>query len=166
MVFPCGNACGLTLSTLVVGMPKNLDTIELKGSTLQSSIGFNLKRVYVAAYEDLKRRIADDRLTPQMLSVLTLIEENPGASQSALARALGIERSGMVVIIDHLSKRELVIRRVSEKDRRKSIIDLTCSGQDVLHRARQQAAQHEDEFFALLNDHERTSLIALLQKLQ
>src|SRR3972149_10268666 len=77
---------------------------------LSELIGYHLRRAQAVVFDDFMRSMADSRITPGQFGVLTMIQANPGISQSALARALGIERSTMVAVIDELEARRLADR--------------------------------------------------------
>ena len=71
-------------------------------------------------------------------STLALIAANPGCSQTALARALGMDKSAVVPIIDDLEMRGLARRVRSSEDRRRHALEVTEAAQalmDQMHAA-------------------------------
>jgi MarR family transcriptional regulator, lower aerobic nicotinate degradation pathway regulator len=76
-------------------------------------------------------------------SVLVALDEDGPASQAALGRRLGIDRSDMVAVINDLERDGLVARARDERDRRRNVIRATPAGQKALKRlgARADAAQ-------------------------
>lgn len=76
-------------------------------------------------------------------SVLVALDEDGPASQAALGRRLGIDRSDMVAVINDLERDGLVARAKDERDRRRNVIRATPAGQKRLKRlgARVDAAQ-------------------------
>ena len=71
-------------------------------------------------------------------STLALIAANPGCSQTELARALGMDKSAVVPIIDDLEQRGLARRVRSSEDRRRHALEVTGSAQvliDQMHAA-------------------------------
>jgi DNA-binding MarR family transcriptional regulator len=76
-------------------------------------------------------------------SVLVALDEDGPASQAALGRRLGIDRSDMVAVINDLERDGLVARAEDERDRRRNVIRATPAGRKALKRlgARVDAAQ-------------------------
>lgn len=67
-------------------------------------------------------------------STLALIAANPGCSQTALARALGMDKSAVVPIIDDLEQRGLARRVRSSEDRRRHALEVTDAAQAMMDR--------------------------------
>jgi len=77
---------------------------------LPELIGYHVRRAQLYLFADFARTMADAQITPGQFGVLSLVAANPGLTQSALARAVRIERSTMVAVIDALQGRGLVER--------------------------------------------------------
>ena len=84
---------------------------------------------------------------------------------SALARAIGIERSTMVAVIDTLERRALVERRPSKVDRRSNALVLSTGGAALMDKLRPMVRAHEDCITGDLSPAERRLLIDLLRRL-
>lgn len=104
-------------------------------------------------------------MTPGQFGVLTLISSNQNPSQSAVARALGVERSTMVAVIDGLENRNLVIRQPSMTDRRSNALVLSDKGKVLVEKAIEMAIVAEEETGAALSEEESVQLLTLLRKL-
>lgn len=141
------------------------DDDELDFDVLVSLVGYHLRRAQVAVFSDFAGQMAGEQITPGQFGVIALIGANPGLTQSALARAVGIERSTMVAVIDTLESRGIVDRRASPVDRRSYALVLTGTGQEMLARLKPMVADHEARIGGGLTDDERRQLIRLLQKL-
>jgi DNA-binding MarR family transcriptional regulator len=94
-----------------------------------------------------------------------VIAGNPGLSQTELARAIGIDRSTMVAVIDGLEARGLVVRAPAPDDRRSYALRLSHAGEDQLARMRQRVRQHEADIARDLSAEESRLLIDLLKRL-
>src|SRR5687767_13988095 len=103
---------------------------------LPSLLGDALRRAKAAVYADLAGTFtrAGEALTPGEFGLLVLVERNGGLSQMTLARALGIDRSTLVPILDRLQGRGLVVRRRSPTDGRMHALALTPNGTKALAR--------------------------------
>jgi DNA-binding MarR family transcriptional regulator len=103
-------------------------------------------------------------LSPGRVGILLLLEANPGVTQSGLARAVSLDRSTMVGIVDMLEGRGLVERRRGE-DRRTNGLWLTAEGRTTVARLKRRIQAHERRVAARLSAEERAQLLALLEKL-
>lgn len=64
---------------------------------------------------------------------LGIISENPGISQTQLARDIGLDVSSVVAILHELEERELIVRMRSHRDRRRNALEVTDKGQETLN---------------------------------
>jgi DNA-binding MarR family transcriptional regulator len=144
---------------------ESLQTGEFDFDLLPSLIGYHLRRAQISVFNDFVRTMAEQKVTPGQFGVLDLISANPGLTQSALARAVGIERSTMVAVIDALETRKLVERRRAPTDRRSYALVLTTEGIALLDRLKPMVLDHEKRIAADLSARERDALISLLKRI-
>jgi DNA-binding MarR family transcriptional regulator len=97
--------------------------------------------------------------------LLAALEEFGPASQAALGRRTGIDRSDVVAAVDELADRALVQRSPDPDDRRRNTITITPAGTKQLRRLEQILADVQDELLAPLSPADRTRLIRLLTRL-
>ena len=112
-------------------------TIDL--GPLPELIGYVLRRAQLAVFQDFFAAFAPFDIRPAQFSVLTIIERNPGLTQTQVAEALGIKRTNFVGMLDELEKRGLAERRQA-RDKRSYAL--------YLHRGRRRAdaqAQARDQ---------------------
>ena len=119
---------------------KNLDR-----GLLPSLLGYVLRRTQSAVFADFAATFsrAGAALTPGEFGLLVLVDRNAGLSQMTLARALGIDRSTLVPILDRLQARGLLVRRRSPTDGRKHALALTPAGEKALARFARLVRAHE-----------------------
>jgi DNA-binding MarR family transcriptional regulator len=141
------------------------DEGALDFGVLPELVGYHLRRAQVHFFADFVRTMAEAQVTPGQFGVLSLIGANPGMTQSALARAVGIERSTMVAVIDALQSRGLVERAPSPVDRRSYALVLTDQGKALLEQLVPMVRGHERRLMRKLTSDEREQLIRLLSKL-
>ena len=132
---------------------------------LPELVGYHLRRAQGVVFDDFLRTMAAQRIAPGQFGVLVLIAANPGLSQSALARAVGVERSTMVEVIDRLQARGLLERRRSAADRRSYALGLSAAGRRLLARLKPMVRRHERRVTKRLDDAEKATLIGLLRRL-
>jgi len=138
---------------------------EIEYDLLPSLIGYHLRRAQIAVFNDFAREMADVQITPGQFGVIVLIGANGGLTQSALARAVGIERSTMVAVIDTLESRGIVERRPSPVDRRSYALALSDDGSKLLDRLKPMVRAHEARIAGELSGAEKQSLLDLLKRL-
>lgn len=100
---------------------------------MQGLLGYQLRRAWLAMAADLGHRLDDLQLTGMSLSVLLMIEANPGISQSEVATQLEIKRANMTPLAAQFTKRGLIERRAT--DGRSFGLRLTAAGQTLAKRA-------------------------------
>ncbi|MDH3739817.1 MAG: MarR family transcriptional regulator, partial [Alphaproteobacteria bacterium] len=82
-----------------------------------------------------------------------------------LARALGIDGSTMVAMIDRLEEKGWIERQRSTVDRRTHALHLTEAGTDLLAQLTPLVEAHEAELARDLSAEEKTKLLELLAKI-
>jgi MarR family transcriptional regulator, lower aerobic nicotinate degradation pathway regulator len=96
--------------------------------------------------------------------LLAALEEFGPASQAALGRRTGIDRSYVVEAVNELADRGLVERARDPEDRRRNIITITPAGVRQLRRLDEVVAGIQDELLVSLSADERDELARLLRK--
>jgi DNA-binding MarR family transcriptional regulator len=136
-----------------------------KRGVLDQLIGYQIRRAQTRLFAHFEQRLAHLSITPGQLGLLVMISANPGITQVALARAVGIERATLGEFIDRFEGEKLVERRGLIGDRRSYALHLTRRGQEFLDTAVPSAMSHESEFTDHLTASERATLLRLLAKL-
>ncbi len=133
---------------------------------LDDLIGYNLKRAYVIAHNDYREALGEGRLAPRVFAALSLVIQFPNITQSELARLLGIERSGLVAIVDSLEADNFVVRQAVPGDRRVQALVPLPAGQAAYDKAIIKVKEHEERLMAHLSTEERATLLTLLKKVR
>jgi DNA-binding MarR family transcriptional regulator len=133
---------------------------------LPSLLGYVLRRTQSAVFDDFAAAFANagEALTPGEFGLLVLVDRNSGLSQMALVRALGIDRSTLVPILDRLQARGLLMRHRSPTDGRTHALALTPVGEKALARFARLVRGHEKRIASNLSAAEIRVLIDLLEK--
>ena len=132
---------------------------------LASATGFLLSwngRRTAAGFAEVLEQLG---LRPPAFGVLTLIDSQPGLTQTELVAGSLIDPSSMVAVLDELETGGLAERRPHPSDRRKHAVHLTAKGKRTLARARELAADFAEQLLAPLDEDERETLRLLLRKL-
>lgn len=100
-------------------------------------------------------------------AALKVIEEisESGCSQSELARRLGQSESNICTLIERMESDQLVVRRQSEKDRRKRVLQVTSEGAHLLERVKAYHGKVSHRLLTALNPDQRRQLTSILQSL-
>jgi len=98
-------------------------------------------------------------------AVLNHLSESGPLSQQELGRALRINASNLVGLLDLLEGDGLLVRVRDPHDRRRHLVTLTATGQRRLLRAWETAAAAEADLLSPLSDQEREQLRGMLERL-
>lgn len=139
---------------------------DLKTSDLETLIGYNLKRAYVIVRNHFREALGSDGMSPRVFSALSLCVRFPNITQSELARMMGIERSGLVAIVDELEAKNYMRRVPVPTDRRVQALVPTDVGRKAYKQAIEAVRAHEDLLFADMSDAEKDTLLSLLKKIR
>jgi DNA-binding MarR family transcriptional regulator len=134
----------------------------LRPGALPGLLGYRLRLAQQAVFRDFATSVSE--VSPGRVGILFLVEANPGVTQSRLARAVHLDRSTMVGVIDVLEGRALIERRRGE-DRRTNGLWLTRAGRALVERLKRRIELHERRIATRLSAAERAQLISLLEKL-
>jgi DNA-binding MarR family transcriptional regulator len=128
-------------------------------------IGYMLRRVQIAVFQEAFRTFAAVGIRPAQFSVLTVIAHNPGRTQSQVAAALGIKRTNFVALLDSLERRGLAVRRPAPADRRSHALHLTEAGKATLRRLNTMVDRLEARMIGHIGRDGRVELLRLLRAL-
>jgi DNA-binding MarR family transcriptional regulator len=129
---------------------------------LSQHLGYFVRRLQITIFKDFIRELAAMRLRPAQYSVLLLIEANPGSSQAAIGRALGIERARLARLLHDLEERRWIERRSASSDGRSHALFLSRDGVNAVARSKKLAARHEANMTELLGAKRKDALLQLL----
>ncbi len=167
---PSAGGSPKTRKTATAGPAKKPDRAPAAYDLLPELVGYGLRRTQLAVFQHFARSMAEamgsDRVSPGEFGVLVLIEANSGINQTALAAAVGADRSTMVPILDRLEKRGLIERRKVPGDRRAHALALGDVGRKRMAEFRATVRAHEARIAAGMSASERALLIDLLGRLR
>lgn len=129
---------------------------------LPGLLGYQARRAQMAIFEDFHTRFAEEDIRPAQYSALKLIALNPGARQTEVSAALGIQRSNFGPMFDALEQRGLVERRRLDGDRRSLALYLTATGEAAMVRLDALVEAHEAKFVQRIGAQGKVTLQTLL----
>lgn len=132
---------------------------------LPGFLGYQLRRAHTRVFARFAEQFEDLNVTPGQVGLILTVEANPGISQAALARALGVERATLGEALERLLAAGILERRPAPEDRRSHAVHLTADGEQFVERLIPRLEQHERDATSGLSDEERHTLTALLGRL-
>jgi DNA-binding MarR family transcriptional regulator len=131
---------------------------------LSENLCWLLSRASFTLTTELTARLEQLSLSPRTHQVLIAAAAG-GQTQSDLVRAVGLDKTTMVVTVDELERAGLAERRPSPTDRRARVVEVTDAGREKLAEAdRLIHAVHED-VLETLPEPERTVFVDALTAL-
>ncbi|MGS0896968.1 MarR family winged helix-turn-helix transcriptional regulator [Burkholderia stagnalis] len=131
---------------------------------LESHLPYLLRRGHFDA-ETVFTQLYGNAVTTPQLSLLLAVGLNPGASQSQIANAIGLDLNTCSDLIGRTIKKGLLVREKSPVDRRTFCVYLTEEGTKVSNESIANAAEYQAAVARHLSPAEREQLIALLRKM-
>jgi DNA-binding MarR family transcriptional regulator len=98
-------------------------------------------------------------------AVLAGLEDGPAPTQSELAAAIGRDKTRLIPTLDRLEARGLLHRAPDPADRRNRVVALTEAGRRLLEACRRGIREVERELLADLEEAERATFVAVLDRL-
>jgi DNA-binding MarR family transcriptional regulator len=132
--------------------------------TLKNDLGWALGALSRSYLQAVSATFADVPGGPRGYQVLAAAAREEPGSQLALAHHLGVDRTVMTYLLDSLAEAGLVERRPDPADRRARRIVATPCGRALLDGLGARLRVAEEQVLAGLNDEDRQSFRALLQR--
>ena len=102
--------------------------------------------------------------TSVQFAALTVLDQQPRASQRELGRVLDLDRSTIADLVARMARRGLIKRERDRRDRRRNVLQLTPAGRDELARLRPRVEAIEPTLTAGLTPKQREELRRLLYR--
>ncbi len=143
--------------TLMPGQsPPSTDATEFAGQLFF--------RLWRASHTRIAEKLESIGLTPASFAVLNLLGKSDAMIQQEIGKAIGIDPSTMVALLDGLERSGLVTRTPHPNDRRARVVVVTSKGRKALERGRKLNDEVEDEVLQGLSKTERHELLGLLRQ--
>ena len=139
---------------------------QIDFGVLNEFLGYRLRRAQMNFFTKFGIVCQDLGISPGLFAVLAIVERNPGLTQTAVAQALGNDRSAMVAAVDKLEGLNLLERRTAKNDRRSYALFMTDTGIEFLKTVVKRVTDYENEMASRLkDDNERRWLLDVLERL-
>ena len=132
---------------------------------IRNIVGFHIRLAHGAVYRHFTETFTDLDLTQKQVSVLWLVDDHPGISQTDLAQRMRMDRATTMAIVNRLEAKDYLLRGKSPSDGRKQTLNLTDRGRKALAKAKDAIAAHERWLKSRFSDKEVETLIELLTRI-
>jgi DNA-binding MarR family transcriptional regulator len=132
---------------------------------LDGIVGFHIRLAHGAVYRHFTETFADLGLTQKQVSLLWLVDDEPGVAQIELGQRLRMDRATTMTIVNRLEQRGYVQRQRSSSDGRKQALYLTAAGEAALAKARACIDAHEAWLKSRFTSDEVKKLVELLSRI-
>lgn len=132
---------------------------------LSDMIGLELRKAQTQAVKKFDTLFGKD-LLPGHYTVLVLIKNNPGSTQSAIAQSAGLDRSSLVPLLKQFEKRGFITRKKASSDARSNITLITDAGEAFINQHRATIEKLEQGIKEQFGQKNYTQLVKLLKELQ
>jgi DNA-binding MarR family transcriptional regulator len=127
-------------------------TAAISHGVLDDRLGYWTRRAQIGIFQDFFQAFRQTGIRPAQYSTLTIIETNPGLTQTQVADALGIKKANFVALIRELEDRDLVERRPDITDRRSYGLFLSKQGQKLMPILHAASGTHEQRLINVLGE--------------
>src|SRR5215213_11091940 len=139
----------------------SLDRMATSPARPEDQLGWLLSTVSHAFTTELTAALEEAAVTPRAHCVLSVALQGE-YTQGALAQAIGLDKTTMVVTIDALERAGLVERRTSSTDRRARVIAVTAAGRRKVAEGEALVASVQAEVLGSLPADQREGLMGAL----
>lgn len=147
---------GRTAATVPVG--------GLGSYRLEDQVGFLIRKASQRHTAIFARSMIED-LTPTQWAAMAKLAELGAASQNQLGRDTAMDVATIKGVVDRLVKRGFVTTKTDANDSRRSVIELSAAGHDLVGRCRAIAAAITAETLNALQPGEQRILAELLRRI-
>jgi MarR family transcriptional regulator, transcriptional regulator for hemolysin len=127
-------------------------------------LGWLLSTVSHALATELTAGLEGLSVTPRAYCVLATAVQGEH-TQTALAQAIGLDKTTMVVTIDALERAGLVERRTSSTDRRARVISVTEAGREKVTEGEAIVTRIQSDVLSALSPESREAFVEALRQL-
>lgn len=143
-------------------MPPEPTRPAIRLGPLADYAGYHLRLAQDASFQAFAARVGGD-LRPGFFTLLTLIRENPGITQTAISLASGRDKSTLTPALRSLEEGGYIGRERIDHDRRSFRLYLTSAGEEAIARLSEHARAHDQELDRIIGPENKAEFIRLLR---
>src|ERR1700678_2122472 len=148
-------------------MPEHVPLVDRVPERLRERPTWLISRAYARATGLLQEGFArgGDGLRSYHYRLVAALDESGSATQAALGRSTGIDRSDVTAALVDLEERGLVRRDVNQADRRRNVVSITAAGMSHLETLDNVVDEIQERLLAPLSASERRQFITLMHRI-
>lgn len=124
-------------------------------------------KIHASLYlESLKEYAANINVNRTQLRALVFINNNGEITMTDLCEKLNIEKGSLTTMVDDLTKKGYLTRTRDSRDRRKYILNLTTSGEEIAKDFLEALGTRLESRFLELNEEERNKFMDSIKNLE
>jgi DNA-binding MarR family transcriptional regulator len=124
-----------------------------------------LRKIIQAIDMNSKQLVKRVGLTGPQLVILQEISTQGEVTAGEIARAVSLSQATVTGILERMEKRGLLARQRSDRDKRRIMVSITATGEQILKDAPPLMQEAFVERFSSLQDWEQTMILSALQRL-
>lgn len=133
---------------------------------ISASWGFVLSKLSQEMTEKFSRKLNNYKIDSRDYGLLTIIYNDSNMTQKDIGNIMSIDRTTMVQIIDVLEEKNIVERKINNKDRRQNIIAITDLGEKIVVEMWREMKNIEVEVIKNAKDYQKQSLLEIADILE
>ncbi len=116
--------------------------------------------------QTLDKRLKAYNLTRYEWLIIALLHYHQGmVTQTAVRDYIGIDDSYLTKVLDKLAEKKIIIKTVSDKDRRARVIKVHPANSDLVQGVYTQLQSFNDQMLSAISPEERYRLFQMLEKI-
>lgn len=124
-------------------------------------------KIHASLYlESLKEYAANINVNRTQLRALVFINNNGEITMTDLCEKLNIEKGSLTTMVDDLTKKGYITRTRDSRDRRKYILNLTTSGEEIAKDFLEALGTRLESRFLELNEEDRNKFMDSIKNLE
>jgi DNA-binding MarR family transcriptional regulator len=148
-------------------VPTEFDQLYPAGSRSATECAMNLVLTADLIQTRIARLLREFDLTPSSgLALSTLADADAPLPPNQIAERMILTRATITGLVDSLERRDYVTREPHPSDRRMHLVQITPEGRRIASEFRTVVHSHQSQWFDVLNEKQRSTLLKLLEPLQ
>ena len=125
--------------------------------------GYHLRLAQDASFQAFVSRVGSSDIRPGYFTLLTLVRENPGITQTAISQASGRDKSTLTPAMRYLEDNGYIERLRVANDRRAYGLHLTPAGEKAIAQLSAHASAHDEELDRIIGAERKAEFIGILR---
>lgn len=125
--------------------------------------GYHLRLAQDASFQAFANRVGRGDIRPGYFTLLTLVRENPGITQTAISQASGRDKSTLTPAMRYLEDNGYIERHRAASDRRAYGLHLTPLGEEAIALLSGHASAHDQELDRIIGAERKAAFIGILR---